>query len=104
MLEMHFPSARGFSASALGTGASPAAPPSDQQGERGKGDVALPPLPVPPREPEPGECCGNGCANCVFVDYWEQLTEYNIALEHYEAALRERDEVSLFLLVALLVG
>jgi hypothetical protein len=30
----------------------------------------LPPKPVPP---EPGECCGGGCARCVFDVYEEML-------------------------------
>jgi hypothetical protein len=33
----------------------------------------LPPRPVPP---EPGECCGGGCARCVFDVYEEQLARW----------------------------
>lgn len=40
-----------------------------------------PPLPAPPYKPEPYECCGRGCAPCIF-DYYQD------ALDRYEAALR----------------
>jgi hypothetical protein len=40
------------------------------------------PKPVPPREPEPHECCQSGCDPCVYDRYWE-------ALDRYENALRE---------------
>lgn len=43
---------------------------------------AFDPKPLPPREPEPGECCQSGCAPCVYDRYWE-------ALERYEKALGE---------------
>ncbi len=26
-----------------------------------------------PEEPNPMECCGNDCANCVWIVYWEKL-------------------------------
>ena len=26
-----------------------------------------------PSEPDPMECCGNDCANCVWIVYWEKL-------------------------------
>ena len=29
-----------------------------------------------PVEPEPYECCGNGCADCVWVDYWQRLEQW----------------------------
>lgn len=29
-----------------------------------------------PREPGPGECCGNGCARCVWDDYYDALAAY----------------------------
>lgn len=43
----------------------------------------LPPRPVPP---EPGECCGGGCARCVFDVYDEQLARW----ERQVAELRGR--------------
>ena len=33
----------------------------------------LPPKPVPP---EPGDCCGGGCARCVFDVYDEMLERW----------------------------
>ncbi|WP_338766602.1 oxidoreductase-like domain-containing protein [Massilia sp. METH4] len=38
------------------------------------------PRPVPPRPPEPGDCCGSGCAVCIH-------DLYNGALERYEKQL-----------------
>jgi hypothetical protein len=38
------------------------------------------PPPVPPTEPDPGDCCGEGCVNCV-------LDRYDAAMERYRAAL-----------------
>lgn len=29
-----------------------------------------------PREPGPGECCGNGCSRCVWDVYFDKLAEY----------------------------
>jgi hypothetical protein len=40
--------------------------------------------PVPPREPEPGECCQSGCARCVFDLYGEELERYRVALRDWE--------------------
>jgi hypothetical protein len=36
-------------------------------------DVELPPR---PQAPEPGECCGGGCARCVLDVYAEQLERW----------------------------
>jgi hypothetical protein len=38
------------------------------------------PRPTPPKEPALEDCCGTGCAICVF-------DTYQIALENYERAL-----------------
>jgi hypothetical protein len=38
------------------------------------------PPPVPPVEPDPGDCCGNGCDPCIF-DYYEE------ARQHYRERL-----------------
>jgi hypothetical protein len=61
--------------------------------------------PVAPREPDVGECCGSGCQNCVFVTYWENLTDYNLEMEAYKAAMAQRGQVGdTGALVVLLVG
>ena len=31
---------------------------------------------TPPRMPEPGECCGMGCANCPWIVYGEQMAAF----------------------------
>lgn len=40
---------------------------------------ALPPaeeeIPLPPR-PEPGDCCGGGCAVCVLEGYEDELARW----------------------------
>ncbi|KAL3698445.1 hypothetical protein R1sor_012521 [Riccia sorocarpa] len=30
----------------------------------------------PPDKPLPGDCCGNGCATCVWDTYWDELADY----------------------------
>ncbi len=53
--------------------------------ELGQAPLELPPRPM---EPVPGECCGRGCENCVWV-YYER------ALERWEercAEIRSRAE------------
>lgn len=30
-----------------------------------------------PEAPEPYECCGNSCENCVWTVYWEELEQWN---------------------------
>lgn len=53
---------------------------------------ALPPVdlsasakPVAPREPEAIECCGSGCAPCVYDVYWEAVARYEAELEAWQA-------------------
>ena len=42
--------------------------------------------PVPPRKPEPDECCGSGCAVCVFDRYEQELEAYRRRLEAWQRA------------------
>jgi hypothetical protein len=45
----------------------------------------LPPKPVPPEKPLPGDCCGDGCAMCVNDVYEQQLEDYEKALAAWQA-------------------
>jgi hypothetical protein len=36
-------------------------------------ELELPPKPIPP---EPGDCCGGGCAQCVFDIYDRELERW----------------------------
>ncbi|CAM9679641.1 unnamed protein product [Scytosiphon promiscuus] len=51
-------------------------------GSRGSPSSSMP----RPEEPDAAECCGNGCATCVWIGYWEEL-------QAWEEAQREREEV-----------
>lgn len=33
-----------------------------------------------PKEPDPEECCGRGCAECVWTIYWDDLKAYEAAM------------------------
>lgn len=44
------------------------------------------PKPQPPREPDPGDCCGTGCIPCVMDIYAEALEEYEVALARSQAS------------------
>ncbi|CAK7336938.1 unnamed protein product [Dovyalis caffra] len=48
-----------------------------KQGEEESKKKTSPPLPPPPEKPEPGDCCGSGCARCVWDVYYEELEEYD---------------------------
>jgi hypothetical protein len=41
--------------------------------------------PQPPQEPEPWECCQNGCDPCVYDRYWEALSRYEEQLAAWQA-------------------
>jgi len=43
------------------------------------------PRPEPPKEPELEDCCGTGCAVCVFDAYQFALENYERALKAWEA-------------------
>ena len=42
--------------------------------------------PIAPREPDPEECCGSGCALCVFDRYQQALERYREQLRMWQAA------------------
>ena len=43
-------------------------------------DVDDDPMPQPPEEPAPNECCGSGCPLCVLDLYAEELAHYRTQL------------------------
>ena len=51
--------------------------------------TAADPEPVPPREPLAEDCCGGGCAPCVYDLYIEALERYREALRVWQ--LRQPD-------------
>jgi hypothetical protein len=40
--------------------------------------------PLPPVEPTPDECCGSGCARCVFDLHDEAVQRYREALAKWQ--------------------
>ncbi|WP_449428114.1 oxidoreductase-like domain-containing protein [Rhodanobacter umsongensis] len=53
-------------------------------------DIDDPP-PSPPVEPAAADCCGEGCARCVFDVYEEALERYQVALAAWRTRhLQER--------------
>ncbi|MGA9341652.1 MAG: oxidoreductase-like domain-containing protein [Rhodanobacteraceae bacterium] len=62
--------------------------PSAKQAEPVLAEAATPddPPPKPPQEPDPADCCGEGCVNCVFDVYEAAVERYEVAL----AAWRQR--------------
>ena len=53
-------------------------------------ELAIDPEPKAPTAPEPGDCCGDGCARCVNDVYAEALERYESAV----AAWRKRQKSS----------
>jgi len=49
-------------------------------GRIGKEQSFVGPEPLPPVAPQPGDCCGEGCAHCV-------LDLHDAAIERYQADL-----------------
>ena len=43
------------------------------------------PVPLRPIEPDAADCCGEGCARCVFDVYEEALERYDAALAAWRA-------------------
>ena len=41
------------------------------------------PRPVPPDEPQPGECCESGCDPCVWDFYNQELAHYRQELARW---------------------
>jgi hypothetical protein len=43
------------------------------------------PPPIPPVAPDPGDCCGEGCVNCIYDVYEASLERYRTLLEAWQA-------------------
>ena len=43
------------------------------------------PPPLRPTEPDPADCCGEGCANCVYDLYEAALLRYEEKMEEWRA-------------------
>jgi len=41
--------------------------------------------PLPPVEPDAGDCCGEGCVRCVFDLYDDALQRYRVALAAWQS-------------------
>lgn len=41
--------------------------------------------PTPPEKPLPSDCCGGGCARCVFDVYEDALERYERQLAQWQA-------------------
>lgn len=52
--------------------------------EARKALAGLPPRPIPP---VPGECCGRGCENCVWVYYERALSRWEEAIAAIDPTL-----------------
>ena len=50
--------------------------------------LPLDPAPVRPVEPDPADCCGEGCVRCVFDRYDEALERYQRALAAWQTRQR----------------
>lgn len=43
------------------------------------------PKPAQPDEPDPSDCCGEGCVRCVYDVHDEAMQRYRIALQAWQA-------------------
>ncbi|MEO5622101.1 MAG: oxidoreductase-like domain-containing protein [Dokdonella sp.] len=61
--------------------------------EPGETSVSGVPDPPPPRplEPDPADCCGEGCVNCVFDSYEVALERYRTELDVWRERNANRD-------------
>ena len=48
--------------------------------------------PVCPVEPDAADCCGEGCANCVFDNYEAALERYEEKLVAWRARQSRKDD------------
>lgn len=43
------------------------------------------PRPLPPEQPDPSDCCGEGCVRCVYDVHDEAVQRYRVALQTWLA-------------------
>ena len=43
------------------------------------------PAPVRPEEPDPADCCGEGCVRCIYDVHEEAMERYQAALAAWKA-------------------
>ena len=58
--------------------------PSNSMPDNPAGGIPEPP-PVRPATPDAADCCGEGCARCVFDAYDEAVEDYRVALAAWRA-------------------
>lgn len=49
-----------------------------------------------PQEPGPEDCCGRGCQECVWTQYWDSKVEYNNVVAEMNGIERERTAFEIF--------
>lgn len=49
-----------------------------------------------PQEPGPDDCCGKGCQECVWTQFWDSKIEYNTVVSKIKGVERERTAFELF--------
>ena len=54
------------------------------------------PPPMEPREPEPDECCGQGCAVCVWDRFETEKEEYASKLDDWKRRQNKRQRVIMY--------
>ena len=50
------------------------------------------PKPIPPK---PYECCGDGCINCVWVEYFDKVKEYEES-KNNNGKINNKNEFTLY--------
>ena len=40
--------------------------------------------PQPPEPPQDNECCGNGCEDCVWIQYRQAEQQYRLTLAEWQ--------------------
>jgi len=50
--------------------------------------------PSPPEEPSPDDCCGSGCATCVWDVYDQQVAQYKKEYEEYMQKFMNKNETN----------